>query len=257
MSDRFLYDARPVLDREFSEELYQKITGSHLSQRTVLSSKPLIRGLLRAMAIAGLCLGILLVSSTAARAEFAAMMNSIGNNLQTTMSNLIGRIIVIETEPSEMEVPPEEMLRQGVDSPLVLLPVPQAFQVFPIPIAIPTWAPSPCELEDNALVDQNDAHPSITLIWACASDASSRIFMTVEKASMVAHYPPDTYKEITVQGEPGLVVHGIWHRSGNEFTWVNDTMRIFWYHDNLLYDLMAPAGQFIEEDLLQMAESVH
>jgi len=256
MSDKFLFDARPSLNRQFAERLYREISKSHPTHHPFLSRQRLVRGLLRAVAIAGICFGIFMVSPTAARAEFMAIMNSIGKNLQTTMSRLIGRVFVIDTEPSDMDAPPEEMVRHGDDSTLVLMPAVQAFMIFPTPITVPTWAPSPCSLEDNALVDQDGAHPSITLIWACGSDANSRIFLTVQMGSMLAHFPPDSYKEITLRGEPGLVVNGMWHQSGSDFAWVADTTRILWSHNNLLYDLMAPADQFVEGELLQMAESV-
>jgi len=239
MNDKFLYQQRPAVRKEFADKLYHQLTqqegkGQPMKTITNLSWKfalALVLGLTILVAIPG------------------PVQASVLQWIRT-----IGGFTVEETQTAPTFAPNPTVYAYTPQ------PLPDALQGLPFTFDMPAYIPDGYLLSDSVVVAESEAW--IALQWA--NTDGQQINLVVQQdwdLQLPAGF--DSAEEVQINDEPALLLRGWWSEDGSG-TWDMDrnVVQLYWRHANLIYsfefwNLPADGNQdtFVQE-LIQVAESV-
>ncbi len=282
MNDKFLYENRPALRKEFSSALYQRINAAY-PQRPAHNIFQL-RGWAWKMAAAGvLVCGLLLVTfSGAVRADLVDWVKSIAGFTVEERQTFSPAGASDGENPAPQAVLPAPTLAPGItpsDTPtlyptIVVMYTPESITSLlanaPFSFDLPGYLPAGFSLDENSAVQANSGE-WVMLNWTKPASDDSRTD-TIE--FLVENEPPSyTLKvgdqgaqEVQINGQPGLLIQGNWRNGGQwdpvagvEIHWMlgNLHYRLIYneYVNNQPMDMLADPDEMASE-LIKMAESV-
>lgn len=119
--------------------------------------------------------------------------------------------------------------------------------------SLPTLIPNDFQFEDEIHFSTNEYGPSMTFFWSSEA-GNGTLFLDVSRAHSenTVLLAPGAYKEISVNGRPGIFIYGGWSSDIN--SWDRNIIRtIRWEQDGIMYNLssLQIGGEGISDILLK------
>lgn len=243
--DDFLRAGRERPRPEFAQALYRRLGPQPQTQRRLI---PMLikRSLLPQRLGFGLlavvtALGVFLAASPVARAQLAGVLR------------VVGGVPFNEVDP-QPSAPSNANVPSNV--PEQTLSLAEAQASLPFTLAVPAWAPAGYTLQNDVIVYSFNEGALTFARVAWYGDMGQVIDLRAEyPGGATWEIGPDSLEEVTVNGAPAAVLHGMWNADTNE--WVRTSaVTLSWQRGDVTYHLSSSNGSTSAQVLIQMAESI-
>jgi hypothetical protein len=209
-----------------------------LSARLAPAPRRVALGLLATLA----ALSVFLAASPVARAQLAGVLR------------VVAGVPFNEVGPADDEVSASS--GETITVPSQTFSLAEAQASLPFALALPAWAPAGYILQDEVVVTYfGDSAPTMARV-AWYSDMGQVIDLNAEyPGGATWQVGPDSLEEVTVNGVPAAVLHGMW--DADTQAWVRSSaISLIWQRGEVTYHLSSSNGATSAQTLVQMAESI-
>lgn len=254
MNDKFLYEARPGLRKEFADELYARISNDESIFTRFLDFSNLAQKKLK-LGIAIMIGVVIIVACTRLLLE--------PRNVQ------VGTIWVQEGSATRtVKYHFQEQDEPVLSSPGKTIPIDDAIAMLPFKMKIPEWTPDEFSLAEDTILPPVPPAWNVTLTWINSQNNQIMLFVGDGQVGEL-HVPRGMWKEIRVNGLPAVLVRGNFPLSqlpppdspkwekGFEWKWdKNAGLNLVWSQEGALFSLQTFGNYLDKDDLIRMAESM-
>jgi hypothetical protein len=267
MNDKFLYENRPSVRKEFAETLYQRLSSQAFDRRLDRKGKRNMNGrklwVVAPLAVL-LAFGVLMAASSEVRANVMDFIREIAGfavqeSPQSPLADLDNA-----TDPATASGSQDTAPLATVEIPALVLG--DILQDPPFEFGIPQTAPAGFVLDEEAAVASSQDW--VILSWSSSAGAEIEMLVEQEYSGYVLTYGEASTREVTVNAQPALLVLGGWNAShvwddsyGVELHWQQDGhyYRLIWRQMGGEHNEMTALSEDADtaaQELIHMAESI-
>jgi hypothetical protein len=249
MNDDFIYEALPKIRKDFAELLYSRISANKVD-KSWLGMYPKARRR-RWLQMSMIVLGLLLL--------VAWSQVAVWNRYRYVP---IGDLWLVEmshpTKASTGQQPTLGLIPTPVQAPKVIVEGTVYYLVKDVKYLSPNWIPTGFE----EMPQEMNSYGDVITTWRNSAQETIRLVGVPQVGGMHPYAPADMYEEISVNGQPAVLIHGRLALTNPENPTArrkwdkNLGLQLHWILDDAVYNLETFGPYLSEGDLIRMAESM-
>jgi hypothetical protein len=227
MDDKFLFENRPPVRKGFGKNLYTRI--SNMTIRNGMPAKRAFSFAFKFVLASMTVFPLIVAFFQPVRAEFLNWVKYIaGFGVTDTAPDTSGPIVEFYFTPQ---------------------PLPVAVDDLPFTFSMPAYIPDGFHFSDDVVIAQSKSW--IAMTWR--GEGGELELLVQQNWDMTIPAGVDSAKEIQINGQPAILIRGVWDKNGKWDNTIKE-VQLYWRKHELIYTLISDV--LGNEELLRIAESI-